>query len=58
MVFTGSMDWLPNEDGMTYFCSEILPKIRQAEPEATLSIIGRAPTPAVQETGRGSPAWK
>jgi sugar transferase (PEP-CTERM/EpsH1 system associated) len=49
MVFTGSMDWLPNEDGMTYFCREILPKIRQAEPEATLSIIGRAPTPAVKK---------
>jgi len=49
MVFTGSMDWLPNEDGMTYFCREILPKIRQAEPAATLSIIGRAPTPAVRK---------
>jgi polysaccharide biosynthesis protein PslH len=48
MVFTGSMDWLPNEDGMTYFCREILPKIRQAEPDATLSIIGRSPTPAVR----------
>lgn len=48
MVFTGSMDWLPNEDGMTYFCREILPRIRQAEPDATLSIIGRAPTPAVR----------
>jgi glycosyltransferase involved in cell wall biosynthesis len=49
MVFTGSMDWLPNEDGMTYFCREILPRIRQAEPDATLSIIGRAPTPAVRK---------
>jgi sugar transferase (PEP-CTERM/EpsH1 system associated) len=49
MVFTGSMDWLPNEDGMTYFCREILPKIRQFEPGATLSIIGRAPTPAVKQ---------
>ena len=49
LVFTGSMDWLPNEDGMTYFCREILPKIRQSEPEATLSIIGRAPTPAVRK---------
>jgi len=48
LVFTGSMDWLPNEDGMTFFCREILPKIRVAEPEATLSIIGRAPTPAVR----------
>jgi sugar transferase (PEP-CTERM/EpsH1 system associated) len=49
LVFTGSMDWLPNEDGMTYFCREILPRIRQAEPDATLSIIGRAPTLAVRK---------
>jgi sugar transferase (PEP-CTERM/EpsH1 system associated) len=48
MVFTGSMDWLPNEDGMTYFCREILPRIRKSEPDATLSIIGRSPTPAVR----------
>ena len=49
LVFTGSMDWLPNEDGMIYFVRDILPLIRQAEPEATLSIIGRAPTPAVRK---------
>jgi polysaccharide biosynthesis protein PslH len=49
LVFTGSMDWLPNEDGMQYFVRDILPLIRRAEPEATLSIIGRAPTPAVRK---------
>jgi sugar transferase (PEP-CTERM/EpsH1 system associated) len=48
LVFTGSMDWLPNEDGMLYFVRDILPLIRQAEPDTTLSIIGRAPTPAVK----------
>jgi len=48
LVFTGSMDWLPNEDGMTWFVRDILPLIRRAEPEATLSIIGRSPTPAVR----------
>jgi sugar transferase (PEP-CTERM/EpsH1 system associated) len=48
IVFTGSMDWLPNEDGMSYFVREILPLIRRAEPDATLSIIGRSPTPAVR----------
>ena len=48
LVFTGSMDWLPNEDGMLYFVRDILPRIRQVEPETTLSIIGRAPTPAVK----------
>jgi sugar transferase (PEP-CTERM/EpsH1 system associated) len=51
LVFTGSMDWLPNEDGMTYFCREILPRIRRSEPDATLSIIGRSPTSAVTKLG-------
>ncbi len=49
LVFSGSMDWLPNEDAMLFFCREILPRIRQAEPGTTLSIIGRAPTPAVRK---------
>jgi glycosyltransferase involved in cell wall biosynthesis len=53
MVFTGSMDWLPNEDGMLYFVREILPLIRQEEPAATLAIVGRAPTPAVKRLGEG-----
>jgi sugar transferase (PEP-CTERM/EpsH1 system associated) len=48
LVFTGSMDWIPNEDAMKHFCGEILPRIRAEEPEVTLSIVGRAPTPAVQ----------
>jgi sugar transferase (PEP-CTERM/EpsH1 system associated) len=48
LVFTGSMDWLPNEDAMLYFCREILPAIRAQEPNVTLSIVGRSPTPAVQ----------
>jgi glycosyltransferase involved in cell wall biosynthesis len=47
MVFTGSMDWLPNEDGMVYFVRDVLPLIRRHEPTATLSIVGRAPTPAI-----------
>jgi glycosyltransferase involved in cell wall biosynthesis len=51
LVFTGSMDWLPNEDGMQYFVRDILPLIRQQAPEVTLSIIGRSPTPAVRRLG-------
>ena len=52
LVFTGSMDWLPNEDGMLHFVADILPRIREAEPEVTVSIVGRAPTPAVQRLAR------
>jgi sugar transferase (PEP-CTERM/EpsH1 system associated) len=54
LVFTGSMDWLPNEDAMLYFCRDILPLVRTQEPEVTLSIVGRAPTPAVQRLGAGA----
>ena len=48
LVFTGSMDWLPNEDAMSFFCRDVLPLIRAEEPSAMLSIVGRAPTPAVK----------
>ncbi|HUR33061.1 MAG TPA: glycosyltransferase [Vicinamibacterales bacterium] len=48
IVFTGSMDWLPNEDAMLFFCRDILPLIRAEEPDVTLSIVGRAPTSAVR----------
>ncbi|OLE82570.1 MAG: hypothetical protein AUF76_08995 [Acidobacteria bacterium 13_1_20CM_2_65_9] len=49
LVFTGSMDWLPNEDAMIYFCRDVLPLIRAEEPDVQLSIVGRAPTPAVKQ---------
>lgn len=48
LVFTGSMDWIPNEDAMTHFCEATLPLIRAQEPDVTVSIVGRAPTPAVR----------
>lgn len=48
LVFTGSMDWIPNEDAMTSFCQDVLPLVRATVPDVTLSIVGRAPTPAVQ----------
>ncbi len=51
MVFTGSMDWLPNEDGMLYFVRDVLPLVRREEPDATVAIVGRAPTPAIVKLG-------
>lgn len=48
LIFTGSMDWLPNEDAMVFFCRDILPLVRAEEPDVTVSIVGRAPTPAVK----------
>lgn len=51
LVFTGSMDWLPNEDAMVFFCRDVLPLVRSEEPDVTLSIVGRAPTPTVLKLG-------
>ena len=48
MVFTGSMDWMPNEDGIAWFVEMILPRVRAAVPDATLTIVGRNPTPKVR----------
>jgi sugar transferase (PEP-CTERM/EpsH1 system associated) len=48
LVFAGSMDWLPNEDAMRFFCHDVLPLIRAEEPRARLSIVGRTPTAAVR----------
>lgn len=44
MVFTGSMDWHPNEDAMLYFIGEVWPVIRKAIPSITFSIVGRNPS--------------
>lgn len=48
LVFTGSMDWLPNVDGMKYFVDDVLPLVRQEVPSVTLTIVGRDPGPDVR----------
>jgi glycosyltransferase involved in cell wall biosynthesis len=44
LVFTGSMDWHPNEDAMLHFIDAILPRIRRQVPDVSLAIVGRRPT--------------
>jgi sugar transferase (PEP-CTERM/EpsH1 system associated) len=43
LVFTGSMDWMPNEDAMAYFIEQIMPRISGWNPQASLTIVGRNP---------------
>jgi sugar transferase (PEP-CTERM/EpsH1 system associated) len=49
LVFTGSMDWLPNEDGILYFANEIFPLIRRQAPDVTLCVVGRKPSRRLQD---------
>jgi len=49
VVFTGSMDWEPNIDGVEYFCKEIWPHILARIPEARFRIVGRDPHPRVRQ---------
>jgi sugar transferase (PEP-CTERM/EpsH1 system associated) len=44
LVFTGSMDWLPNEDAILFFADEILPRITARVPDVTLTVVGRQPS--------------
>ncbi len=52
LVFTGTMDFKPNEDAVKWFVKDILPMIRRTHPDATFQIIGRNPTEAVRELAR------
>ena len=49
LVFTGSMNWYPNEDGVLHFVDEMLPLIRREEPGATLTVVGRDPSPRLRQ---------
>jgi sugar transferase (PEP-CTERM/EpsH1 system associated) len=52
IVFTGSMDWMPNEDGVLWFAAEVLPLIRRDVPEAEFWIVGRNPSALVRRLER------
>ena len=55
LVFVGSMDWLPNSDGVNYFVREVLPLIWQRKPDCTLAIVGRAPAPDILALAQHDP---
>ncbi len=56
LVFTGSMDWLPNEDAMRYFVEQVMPRIKQSVPDVTLTVVGRNPYPGLLELSERDPS--
>jgi sugar transferase (PEP-CTERM/EpsH1 system associated) len=53
LVFTGSMDWMPNEDAIRWFAREILPLVRRAVPDVKLTVVGRNPPASIRALGEG-----
>jgi glycosyltransferase involved in cell wall biosynthesis len=49
LVFTGSMDWYPNDDAIRYFMTAILPRIRTEVPDVSLTVVGRNPGSGLRE---------
>jgi polysaccharide biosynthesis protein PslH len=56
LVFTGSMDWLPNEDAIRFFTQDIMPLIRARVPDVTLTVVGRDPYPGLVELAKRDPS--
>jgi glycosyltransferase involved in cell wall biosynthesis len=52
VVFTGSMDWMANIDGVEYFMDAVWPAISRARPMARCLIVGRSPPRALVERAR------
>ena len=44
LVFTGSLDWFPNEDGLIYFFTEIYPLIKRKAPQVNIAVVGKNPS--------------
>ncbi len=58
-VFCGSMDWMANIEGITWFMDEVWPLVQAAESAARMRVVGRSP-PAklVQRAERFGDRWE
>ncbi len=55
LVFVGSMDWMPNDDGIRWFAAEVFGRVRQFVPGAKLTVVGRSPSQGMCELAARNP---
>jgi polysaccharide biosynthesis protein PslH len=48
VLFTGTMGYRPNAEGIGWFADRVWPAVRAQIPDAELSIVGKGPPPAVE----------
>jgi glycosyltransferase involved in cell wall biosynthesis len=59
VIFSGSMDWLANIDAIEFFLDAVWPLIVAAVPAARMTVVGRAPPPALVARVRARhPDWQ
>jgi len=53
-LFIGTLGYYPNEEGIIYFCTQVLPLIRQAASprDVRVLIVGPGASPAIQDLAR------
>ena len=54
LVFTGTMDYRPNVEGVCWFVREVWPGLKAEFPALTFAIVGRDPAPAVRRLERAA----
>jgi polysaccharide biosynthesis protein PslH len=47
LLHIGTMFWLPNVDGITWFVNEIFPLVRQKAPEVIFDVVGARPPKSI-----------
>jgi glycosyltransferase involved in cell wall biosynthesis len=52
VVFTGSMDWLANVDGIGYFMDEVWPLVLRRRQHARMVVVGRNPPASLASRAR------
>ena len=49
LLFTGVMNFSPNEQAMLYFVQSIFPQLQNQHPNIILNIVGKSPTPEIMQ---------
>jgi glycosyltransferase involved in cell wall biosynthesis len=54
LVFTGSMDWRPNQDALRYYVEDILPLLKGKRPDIKTIFVGRDPPRSLRALGEAN----
>ena len=52
VTFVGRMDYFPNQQAVTKFCTQVLPELQRRRPGTRFEIVGADPSPEIRELGK------